>query len=53
MKAEAITALIKGLKSAGIDFVPTLPSSAFRPVKPHTCVTRILNMSRLAMRAMA
>ena len=35
MKAEAITALIKGLKSAGIDFVATLPSSAFTPVIPH------------------
>ena len=35
MKAEAITALIKGLKSAGIDFVTTLPSSAFTPVIPH------------------
>ena len=35
MKDEAITAIITGLKEAGIDFVATLPCTGNTPVIPH------------------
>lgn len=34
MKAEAVTAIVKGLKEAGIDFVVTLPCTGNTSVIP-------------------
>jgi len=35
LKAGAVTAIIAGLKEAGINFVATLPCTAVAPVIPH------------------
>ncbi len=35
LKAEAVTAIMEGLKEAGIDFVATLPCMAVAPLLPH------------------